>query len=307
MTSSSSSTAAVDSGHKIVEPAGAPVAGVFKAIPSLPSVSTDQDGEAPSSRRSSEHDASPDMTNGVDANGVAGTAAGLTPVYKNVIFDFDSTVITGESLEMMLADLLNADPKGKEKMTQIEEWTKKGMNGECSFKEGLTARLNIAAPRFADVQIFHERYCPSALSAGMKELVDDLQASGCTVYILSGGFTDVILPFGAYLNVPKERVFAVEIDWDPVTGAFVALNEANGFVESKLEGASRIKGKFEGTETLIVGDGYTDFKLYEQGITTDFVAYVEHAEREKVVNAAKANGRGCARSTAELRERVFKQ
>lgn len=87
----------------------------------------------------------------------------------------------------------------------------------------------------------------------------------------------------------------------------MGLNEANGFVESKLEGATRIKSKFDGTETLIVGDGYTDFKLYEQGIATDFVAYVEHAARDKVVEAAKANGRACAASTAELRERVFRK
>ena len=71
----------------------------------------------------------------------------------------------------------------------------------------------------------------------------------------------------------------VEINWNPDTGAFVALNEANGFVESKLEGASRIASKFAGTESLIVGDGYTDFKLFEQGITTDFVAYADIVRR----------------------------
>ena len=93
----------------------------------------------------------------------------------------------------------------------------------------------------------------------------------------------------------------VEINWDQASGAFVSLNETNGFVASKLEGASRIKDKFAGGETLIVGDGFTDFKLYDAGIASDFVAYVEHAARDKVINAAKENGRTCAGSIKELR------
>ncbi len=72
------------------------------------------------------------------------------------------------------------------------------MNGECSFKEGLEARLKIASPTLADLEKFCQKYCPSDFSAGMEDLVAELHKSGHEVFILSGGFRDLILPFARY-------------------------------------------------------------------------------------------------------------
>ena len=124
---------------------------------------------------------------------------------RNVIFDFDSTIITGESLEMMLEDLLDMNSEeGKRKMSEIVQWTNKGMNGECSFAVGLEARLAIAAPRKQDLIKFQENNTKnilggsenSLITRGMPELFRKLIDMGVNVYIMSGGFTDLIVPFG---------------------------------------------------------------------------------------------------------------
>ncbi len=38
--------------------------------------------------------------------------------------------------------------------------------------------------------------------------------------------------------------------------------------------------------TVAIGDGFTDYKLYESGICADFIAYTEHAARDKVIAVA---------------------
>lgn len=219
--------------------------------------------------------------------------------FDNYIFDFDSTVIKSESLEIMLSELLADDPQKSEKMAQIEEWTNKGMNGEISFKEGLEARLRICSPQKEDLDKFCVKFCPSDFSDGMVDLVKDLISANKKVFILSGGFTDLILPFARYLGVPDDHVHAVEINWDPGSGEFLSLNESNGFTSSKIEGAMRLKHMFPGT-TLGVGDGYTDYMLYSEGLATDFIAYIEHAAREKVIKVAPR----CAKNVPDLRQKI---
>ncbi|MDE4967801.1 phosphoserine phosphatase, partial [Francisella tularensis subsp. holarctica] len=49
-------------------------------------------------------------------------------------------------------------------------------------------------------------------------------------------------------------------------------------------------------EVIAIGDGYTDYLLYEKGYETKFIAYMEHIEREKVINLSNY----VARNVAEL-------
>ena len=202
--------------------------------------------------------------------------------YKaTVIFDFDSTVINDESLEMILKTKLENAP---EKQHAIAELTAKGMNGEIGFYDSLSQRMAIATPSQQDLQQFAQQHCPSAFSAGLAQLVQVLQKNEIGVWILSGGFEEAIKPFARYLGIPESQVHGVRINWDESQN-FLSLNTENYFALSKLAGAEALRGYFS-SPTVIVGDGYTDYVLYKEGIADYFIAYTEHVARPKVLEVA---------------------
>lgn len=198
---------------------------------------------------------------------------------KHVIFDFDSTLIKYESLEYLLAPLLDV-----EKIKQIEHITALGMSGVLPFNEALSQRLAIAKPTQASVGAFVSEYCPSAFSEGTQATITSLKSLGYQVWIFSGGLADVIRPFADALEIPLGNVFAVEVEWD-AQGHFIQLNNANGSATSKSQALQQIKSQLQG-EICVVGDGYTDYQLYQQGLASDFIAYIEHAKRDSVLAVA---------------------
>ena len=202
--------------------------------------------------------------------------------YQTVIFDFDSTLIQCESLEVILAPLIAND---LQKLEKVELLTQQGMSGELSFKDSLTKRLEIAKPTQKSIQYFVQKHCPNILTRGVKPLIDLLHQQGVDVFIISGGFKGAISPFANYLKIAEQKVFGVEIEWGK-KGEFIGLNENNGFAYSKIKGAQAIRHLL-GCQSVIVGDGYTDYMLYQSGIVTDFIAYTEHAQRKSVLEKAQ--------------------
>ena len=217
--------------------------------------------------------------------------------YDNIIFDFDSTVIRFESLELIMKNLLEGN---KQKIQQIKALTNAGMNGEISFRESLESRLKVAAPSRQALKKFVAHYCPQALTSGILQLIQKLYAEGIKIWIISGGFTEIILPFSEVLNIPMSRVYAVNLNWDE-NGKFKSLNNDNGFCDSKVIGVKKIQDKFVG-KTLIVGDGFTDYELFTSGgIADEFIAYTEHVARYKVLKLSLL----CAKNTKELSQLIL--
>ena len=53
-----------------------------------------------------------------------------------------------------------------------------------------------------------------------------------------------------------------------------------------------------------MGDGFTDYQLYESGLTTHFIAYTEHQKREKVVKLADNIANNCGELKSHI-ERIM--
>eukprot|EP00955_Chlamydomonas_euryale_P106916 365734-Chlamydomonas_euryale.AAC.24 len=77
---------------------------------------------------------------------------------------------------------------------------------------------------------------------GVKAFINALQARGIKVYLLSGGFRELMLPLARYLDVPMDNVFANRMlwQWDEVT---MMPTKLVGFDDS--EPTSRNQGKPE--------------------------------------------------------------
>ena len=211
-----------------------------------------------------------------------------------ILFDFDSTLISIESLDFLLASCLDNQP---DEIQRIEAITQQGMNGEIPFHRALQQRLDLCAPNRTQVDALAQTISQK-LTTGMPEFITALQQQGHEIWIISGGLKPLILPVATVLNIPHDRVHAVDLCWDQ-TGAFTGIDMNNPFAHSKLDGA-RLLTQHWHTPTIIIGDGYTDYQLYAAGIADQFIPYTEHAQRAKIL----ATHAPVARNVAELQQKI---
>ena len=193
------------------------------------------------------------------------------------VFDFDSTLIPGESLEMALAEALADDPQAQ---ARVEALTQAGMEGRLPFEESLRRRLALARPTRPALERLGQRLTREGTS-GAKALVQALTAAGHAVWIVSGAFRDVLLPTARALGVPEEHVHGVRALWRS-DGAFDDLDPADSFVRSKVEGVRALNPAWA-RPAVGIGDGMTDHALWAAGLVDAFVPYVEHTRRDAVM------------------------
>jgi len=198
----------------------------------------------------------------------------------SVIFDFDSTLVPVESLEVVLSTGTDLSPVD---LGALHEATTAGMEGRISFEESLERRLAIAEPTRAGVEAVARSLARSP-SAGVGSLVDDLRTRGHEVRIVSGGLVEILRAFGAAIGIPPDHIHGVSCRWAP-DGSLLGLETADGFARSKVEGLRRLDLALP-RPAIGVGDGATDLALRDAGLVDAFIAYTEFARREVVVAGA---------------------
>lgn len=198
---------------------------------------------------------------------------------NSVIFDFDSTLVTVETLEKVL------NYQGQltdQQLNQLSKITDDGMNGIISFHESLYRRLDIAQPTKQACHAIAKTCFNEWLTPGIKGVIFELQAQGNQIWIISGGLEDVIKPVARELGIPSENIRGIKIKWDS-HGNYIGLQENNPFNHSKVKGADQIKSKL-GQKSIIIGDGFTDLALYSEGICSHFIAFTQNVNRQDVVD-----------------------
>lgn len=199
----------------------------------------------------------------------------------SVIFDFDSTLITCESLEVILHHQLKSDP---ERYQALVELTNQGMSGTMDFNTALTKRLEIAAPSYQAVINFYQQYGTDIITPGIADVINLLQRNNITVYIISGGLYEAIMPFAKALNIPADHVYAVKLLWQK-NGDFLGINPDDPFSKSKLVGCRSLTKQWS-SPSIMVGDGFTDYEIFQHGLVDHFIAYAQHQQRQSVLDQA---------------------
>ena len=216
----------------------------------------------------------------------AAAPAGLTPSLLSLIkragafcFDVDSTVITTEGIDEL------AGFAGKR--AAVSALTASAMGGATPFHEALDARLRLIAPTAPMLAAFVEAH-PFALTPGVAAVVARLHARGTHVYLVSGGFTQMIHPVADALAVPRGRVFANTILFHPPGGgggySGVDQNAPTRRDGGKAEAVARIKAAHGYEEIVMVGDGATD--LQAKPPADAVLGYGGVVERAAVVKGA---------------------
>ncbi len=200
-----------------------------------------------------------------------------------LVLDFDSTLITRESLEELLA---RARP---DLAKEIREITAMGMDGRIGFKESMEKRLALARPSRAQVEALG-REAIAWITPGMEG------ARGTAdVWIVSGALTEAVLPVAAHLKIPPERVLATRARWS-AKGELLGV-EIRDKPEQLRPHAAAMK-----RPRILVGDGMTDYEPFRAGLVDHFIAFTANVRRPSVV----ATGAPEARSVEDLRRLVTK-
>lgn len=207
-----------------------------------------------------------------------------SPVF---IFDFDSTLVRIETLEALADIALSDAPDAAAKKAEIASLTDQAMTGQVDFGTALRRRLELLALNRSHVEALSDRILDEA-SASIRRNVDFFERHAERVYILSGGFREVIAPLAARLGIAADHVLANDLIYD-AEGRVTGVDDANPL--------SRDNGKPEVIKALnlvgpvvMVGDGWTDAEVKLAGAADRFYAFTEVVSRAKVIEVADAVG-----------------
>ncbi|XP_053689586.1 phosphoserine phosphatase isoform X2 [Sabethes cyaneus] len=194
-----------------------------------------------------------------------------------VCFDVDSTVITEEGID----ELAQFCGKGAE----VAALTKEAMGGSMTFQEALKRRLDIIKPSQKQIREFLKTH-PSTISAGVRELIDQLRQNSAEIYLVSGGFDCLIEPVADALEIPLCNLFANKL-YFYFNGTYAGFDTTQVTSKSggKGEAIKIIKSRFKNNKVVaMIGDGMTDL---EASPPADyFIGYGGNAVREEVQKRA---------------------
>lgn len=196
-----------------------------------------------------------------------------------VCFDVDSTVCLDEGIDE-LAEFCGAGDA-------VAQWTARAMGGSVPFEEALAARLSLFKPSLSQLEDFLDKR-PPRLSPGIVDLVQKLKLKGTEVYLISGGFRQMISPVALQLGIPHENIFANQLLFES-SGDFCGFdtNEPTSRSGGKAIAVQNIRKVHEYKKLVMIGDGATDLEARKPGGADLFICYAGVQLRGSV--AAKAD------------------
>ncbi len=201
----------------------------------------------------------------------------------NIIIDFDSTFTKVEGLDELAAIALTGNPNKDQIVEEIRSLTNKGMNGEMSFSEGLKQRIDLLSGNRDHIEELIT-FLRTQISDSFLRNRAFLSEYADTIYIVSSGFKDFIVPIVVEMGLRADHVYANEFTFDE-QGNITGIDNENVLASDggkiKLIRSLNLEG-----EVLVIGDGYTDYQIKEAGLATRFYAFTENISREKVVKVA---------------------
>jgi D-3-phosphoglycerate dehydrogenase len=202
---------------------------------------------------------------------------------NNYIFDFDSTIVSVETLDVLAEVALQNNARRKEVVSAVEEITKLGMEGRLSFTESLEKRLQLFQPTKGHIAELVHRLQKS-ISESFLSNKDFFRENQNNIYVVSGGFEECIVPVVEILGILPMNVYGNSFRFDERGNV---IGWSNNSPLSRSGGKADVVKRLELEGNVwVIGDGITDYQIYEKGYADGFIAYTEHVTRTKVVENA---------------------
>lgn len=197
----------------------------------------------------------------------------------HLIIDFDSTFITKESLDELAHLVLLNHKDGVERLKSIKALTLSGMEGKIPFDLSLEKRIALINTNKNDIkQISSE--LSKEVSPSIKKNKLFIKKNSSNILIFSGGFKEIIIPIVSEYGINEKQIFANQFIYDSI-GNVIGIDKNNNM--SKKSGkvlmikALKLFGKID-----VIGDGFTDYEIKKSGLATNFYAFIENINREKI-------------------------
>ena len=155
------------------------------------------------------------------------------------------------------------------------------MNGDISFQDSLARRIALLPLRKSQLPQVID-IVNRSIALTFRSNIEQLLAS-YNIYIVSGGFKEIIDPVMKNLNFPINRVFANTLVFEngEVSGVDQSNPLANKMGKPKVAKQLKLTG-----HTVVVGDGYTDYQIKEQHLANEFYYYREFINRPSISSLA---------------------
>lgn len=171
---------------------------------------------------------------------------------KLAVFDFDSTLMQGETLEF-IAKEYNIEPLMKKITTEA-------MEGKIDFFESLIKRVNLL--KGAKEEKIKDICENLPYTKGAKETIQELKKMGYKVVCFSGGYETATIPAQKILGYDaqfsnifhfKDGILTGEV------GGEMMFSDSKGKMLKRLQSLLNVSEN----ETLTVGDGANDLSMFK--------------------------------------------
>jgi phosphoserine phosphatase len=189
--------------------------------------------------------------------------------------DVDSTLIQDEVIELLAAHAGRA--------REVAAVTERAMRGELDFAASLHERVACLAG--LPVGVLDEVRAAVRLTPGARTLCRTLRRLGFTLALVSGGFTEVVAPLAAELDIQHVRANTLEAADGVLTGRVVGAVVDRAGKATALRDVAAAEG-LPLARTVAIGDGANDLDmLAEAGLGIAFNAKpVVRAQADAAVN-----------------------
>ncbi len=204
-------------------------------------------------------------------------------IKKYLIIDFDSTFIQDEVLEKLGEITLENHPQKKIILKKITSICKLGMEGKIAFQDSLNQRLKLIQANKNSLKKLigklKNRITPSILKNK-----NFFHQNSQQIFIISGGFKEVITPVVKDFQIPKNHILANTFIYDK-NGNIIGIDKNNPLAYNQGKAIAVQKLKLSGKK-YVLGDGYTDYEIKKLGVADYFIAFTENVKRDNVVKNA---------------------
>lgn len=197
---------------------------------------------------------------------------------KIVVFDCDSTLSAIEGIDEL------ARLAGPDVFREVEDMTRRAMEGEIPLQDVFRRRLELIRPNAAQLARIGRMYLDTVEPDALAVLAE-LKARGWTPVIVSGGLVPAIRPLADRLGISEVRAVPVTFADD---GSYAGFDDQYPAARSggKPVLLREIRAAQHPEKLVMVGDGVSDLETKPD--VDLFVGFGRYADRPAVRSGAGA-------------------